>query len=50
VLKLNLLPTSGMFTAGTRTIGTTCHHLLLPAVILGLNLTGPFRPLPRAVV
>src|SRR5262249_15028848 len=31
-LKLNLLPTSGMFTAGApRNIGDDMHHLLLPA-------------------
>src|ERR1700730_8077893 len=42
-LKLNLLPTSGMFTAGApRTIGDDLHHLVLPAAILGLNLAGPF--------
>lgn len=42
-LKLNLLPTSGMFTAGgQRNIGDDLHHLILPAVILGLNLAGPF--------
>jgi peptide/nickel transport system permease protein len=42
-LKLNLLPTSGMFTAGApRSIGDDLHHLLLPAAILGLNLSGPF--------
>jgi peptide/nickel transport system permease protein len=42
-LKLNLLPTSGMFTAGApRSIGDDLHHLVLPASILGLNLAGPF--------
>jgi ABC-type dipeptide/oligopeptide/nickel transport system permease component len=42
-LKLNLLPTSGMFSAGApRTVWDDVHHLVLPAVILGLNLTGPF--------
>src|ERR1051326_8532743 len=42
-LKLNLLPTSGMFTAGSpRSIGDDLHHLVLPAAILGLNLAGPF--------
>jgi ABC-type dipeptide/oligopeptide/nickel transport system permease component len=42
-LKFNLLPTSGMFTAGApRTIGDDLHHLVLPAAILGLNLAGPF--------
>jgi peptide/nickel transport system permease protein len=42
-LKLNLLPTSGMFTAGEpRSVGDDLHHLILPAVILGLNLAGPF--------
>ncbi len=42
-LKLNLLPTSGMFTAGApRTLGDDLHHLLLPAAILGLNLSGQF--------
>src|SRR3984893_2611161 len=42
-LKLNLFPTSGMFTAGSpRNIGDDLHHLVLPAAILGLNLAGPF--------
>src|SRR5438874_3077008 len=42
-LKLNLLPTSGMFTAGAqRSVGDDLHRLVLPAVILGLNLAGPF--------
>jgi len=42
-LKLNLLPTSGMFTAGQpRSVTDDLHHLILPAVILGLNLAGPF--------
>jgi peptide/nickel transport system permease protein len=42
-LKLNLLPTSGMFTAGApRTFWDDLQHLILPATILGLNLAGPF--------
>ena len=42
-LKLDLLPTSGMFTAGApRSLGDDLHHLILPATILGLNLAGPF--------
>ena len=42
-LKLNLVPTSGMFTAGVpRSLGDDLHHLILPAAILGLNLSGPF--------
>jgi peptide/nickel transport system permease protein len=42
-LKLNLLPTSGMFTAGgERNWLDDLHHLVLPAIILGLNLAGPF--------
>jgi peptide/nickel transport system permease protein len=42
-LKLNLLPTSGMFTAGAeRSWQDDLHHLVLPAIILGLNLAGPF--------
>jgi peptide/nickel transport system permease protein len=42
-LKLNLFPTSGMFTAGSpRSIVDDLHHLILPAAILGLNLAGPF--------
>jgi peptide/nickel transport system permease protein len=42
-LKLNLLPTSGMFSAGAaRNVLDDVHHLILPAVILGLNLAGPF--------
>src|SRR5215467_2802097 len=42
-LKLNLLPTSGMYSAGApRSIFDDLHHLILPAAILGLNLSGPF--------
>ncbi|HET6320268.1 MAG TPA: ABC transporter permease [Chloroflexota bacterium] len=42
-LKLNLLPTSGMFTAGAPpSLGDYLYHLILPATILGLNLAGPF--------
>jgi peptide/nickel transport system permease protein len=42
-LKLNLLPTSGMFTAGApRSLGDDLHHLILPATILGFNLAGQF--------
>jgi len=48
-LKLNLVPTSGMFTAGApRSLGDDLHHLILPAVILGLNLAGPFVRYSRA--
>jgi len=48
-LKLNLLPTSGMFTAGApRTIRDDLHHLVLPAMILGLNLSGPFARYARS--
>jgi len=48
-LKLNLLPTSGMFTAGApRSLGDDLHHLLLPAAILGLNLSGPFARYARS--
>ncbi|MBV9329240.1 MAG: ABC transporter permease [Chloroflexi bacterium] len=48
-LKLDLLPTSGMFTAGEpRSVGDDLHHLILPAVILGLNLAGPFVRYARA--
>jgi peptide/nickel transport system permease protein len=48
-LKLNLLPTSGMFTAGApRSLGDDLHHLVLPAIILGLNLAGPFVRYARA--
>ncbi len=42
-LKLNLLPTSGMFTAGAPpSLNDYLHHLILPATILALNLAGPF--------
>jgi peptide/nickel transport system permease protein len=42
-LKLNLLPTSGMFSAGApRSVLDDLHHLVLPTAILGLNLAGPF--------
>jgi ABC-type dipeptide/oligopeptide/nickel transport system permease component len=48
-LKLNLLPTSGMFTAGAaRSIGDDLHHLVLPAAILGLNLSGQFARYARS--
>ena len=48
-LKLNLLPTSGMFTAGAqRSLGDDLHHLLLPAAILGLNLAGPLARYARS--
>jgi ABC-type dipeptide/oligopeptide/nickel transport system permease component len=48
-LKLNLLPTSGMFTAGAqRSVGDDLHHLILPAAILGLNLAGPFARYARS--
>jgi ABC-type dipeptide/oligopeptide/nickel transport system permease component len=48
-LKLNLLPTSGMFTAGApRSLGDDLHHLILPAAILGLNLAGPLARYARS--
>src|SRR5436190_21061414 len=48
-LKLNLLPTSGMLTAGAPpSIGDDLHHLVLPAAILGLNLAGPFTRYARS--
>jgi ABC-type dipeptide/oligopeptide/nickel transport system permease component len=48
-LKLNLLPTSGMFTAGSpRSLGDDLHHLILPATILGLNLAGPLARYARS--
>jgi ABC-type dipeptide/oligopeptide/nickel transport system permease component len=48
-LKLNLLPTSGMFTAGEpRSLGDDLQHLILPAAILGLNLSGPFARYARS--
>ena len=48
-LKLNLLPTSGMFTAGApRSVGDDLHHLILPASILGLNLAGPLARYARS--
>ncbi len=48
-LKLNLLPTSGMFTAGApRSLVDDLHHLLLPAAILGLSLSGPFARYARS--
>ncbi len=48
-LKLNLMPTSGMFSAGQpRTITDDLHHLILPAAILGLNLAGPFQRYARS--
>jgi peptide/nickel transport system permease protein len=48
-LKLNLFPTSGMFTAGQpRTLADDLHHLVLPAMILGLTLAGPFTRYARS--
>ncbi|MBV9578446.1 MAG: ABC transporter permease, partial [Chloroflexi bacterium] len=48
-LKLNLLPTSGMYTAGEpRSVADDLDHLILPATILGLSLAGPFMRYARA--
>lgn len=42
-LRLNLLPTTGMATVGQPpSLADTLRHLVLPAAILGLSLTGPF--------
>jgi ABC-type dipeptide/oligopeptide/nickel transport system permease component len=47
-LKLDLLPTAGMFTAGAPyTLTDDLRHLILPAGILGLNLAGPFTRYTR---
>jgi ABC-type dipeptide/oligopeptide/nickel transport system permease component len=47
-LKLDLLPTAGMFTAGAPySLGDDLRHLILPAGILGLNLAGPFARYAR---
>ena len=48
-LKLNWLPTSGMYTAGEpRSLADDLQHLILPAAILGLNLSGPFARYARS--
>jgi len=48
-LRLDLLPTSGMFTAGAPpSFGDALKHLVLPASILGFNLAGPFARYARA--
>lgn len=48
-LRLDLLPTSGMFTAGgPSSLGDALRHLVLPASILGLNLAGPFARYARS--
>lgn len=48
-VRLDLLPTSGMFTPGEpRTLVDDLRHLLLPVGILGLGLTGPFVRYMRA--
>jgi len=48
-VRLDLLPTSGMFTAGEpRTLVEDVRHLILPVGILGLSLTGPFVRYMRA--
>jgi peptide/nickel transport system permease protein len=48
-LKLDLLPTSGMFTPGAPpSFGDAVKHLILPASILGLNLSGPFARYARS--
>ena len=41
-LKLKILPTAGMTTVGTQpTVGDTLHHLILPALVLGLAEAAP---------
>lgn len=48
-LRLDLLPTSGMFTAGAPpSLTDDLRHLILPAGILGFNLAGPFARYARA--
>ncbi len=48
-LRLELLPTSGMFSIGApRSLLDDLHHLVLPAGILGLNLAGPLARYARA--
>lgn len=48
-LRLDLLPTSGMFTAGAEpNLLDDLRHLVLPAGILGFNLAGPFARYARA--
>lgn len=48
-LRLDLLPTSGMFTAGGQpSFEDAIKHLILPAGILGLSLAGPFARYARS--
>jgi peptide/nickel transport system permease protein len=48
-VRLDLLPTSGMFTPGEpRTLVEDLRHLILPVGILGLSLTGPIVRYMRA--
>ncbi|MBI2755637.1 MAG: ABC transporter permease [Chloroflexi bacterium] len=48
-LRLNLLPTSGMFTAGAPPdFWDDARHLILPAGILGFNLAGQFARYARS--
>lgn len=48
-VRLDLLPTAGMYTAGApRTLVDDVRHLILPAGILGLTLAGPFVRYVRA--
>lgn len=48
-VRLDLLPTSGMFNPGEpRTLVEDLRHLILPVGILGLTLTGPFVRYMRA--
>ena len=48
-LRLDLLPTSGMFTAGAQpSLEDSLRHLILPAGILGLSLAGPFARYARS--
>lgn len=41
-LSLGILPSSGMSTPGQEGFTDTVRHLVLPAVILGLSVAGPF--------
>jgi peptide/nickel transport system permease protein len=47
-LKWNLLPSSGMSTPGTSSVGDLARHLVLPVLILGLAAAGPITRFTRS--
>lgn len=47
-LKWNLLPSAGMSTPGTSSLGDLLRHLMLPVLILGLAAAGPITRYARS--